>query len=179
MKKVKITLGVLAFVALMVIAIGGAYVIAKDNIMKSMPTPASEGKEILTLEYISEKKSEDDAQSTATITFFDDHTCYMSGLIANMYKWEYTTQWSADDGLHISDEAGAAAECVEELEGLAMLLKLELTYDLDIQFTSSVEGEDIHIAFKGIGGENGDTLMECAFVISAEDAAKLGVSAGG
>lgn len=178
MKKVKIALGIIGFTALMAIAIVGAVIIAKSNVMKNMPEPASEGRELLTLEYISEKKSEDDVQSTATITFYDDNTCFVSGLIAKMYKWEYTTEWSVDGELHINDEQGATAECLEEMEGLAMLLKLELSYDLDMQYTSFTEGDEMHIAFIGLHVDTGDTLMECSFILNPEDAAKLGVSAG-
>jgi hypothetical protein len=177
-KKVKITLGILGFAAIMVIAVIGAYIIAKDNIMKSMPKPASEGQEILTLEYISVKKSESDTESTATITFYDDKTCFLSGTIAKMYKWEYKTKWSADGGLKINDEEGTTADCLKEAEPLANLLKLKLSYDLDVQYTSLAEGQDIHIAFKGNDVETGKTLMECSFILSAEDAVKLGVSAG-
>ena len=117
-KKIIIALGILGFTAFMAIAVIGAVIIAKANVMKSMPTPASESQELLTLEYISEKKSEDDAQSTATIMFYDDNTCYISGLIANMYKWEYTTKWSSSGGLRIDDEEGFTAECVENWKSL-------------------------------------------------------------
>jgi len=175
-KKIKIALGIFGFTAFMAVAIIGAVIIAKANVMKSMPTPAGEGKALLTLEYISEKKSEDDAQSTATITFYDDDTCYISGLIANMYKWEYTTKWSANGGLHIDDEEGVTAECVKELEALAALLKLELSYDLDMRYASVPDGDNIRIEFKGIYAETGETLMECFFVLSADNAAKLGVA---
>lgn len=186
-KKIIVALGILGFTAFMAIAIIGAVIIAKANVMKSMPTPAGEGQEplpagegqeLLTLEYLSEKKSEDDAQSTATITFYSDKTCHISGLIANMYKWEYSTVWSADGGLHIVDEETVTADCVEELKALAAFLKLELSYELDMQYTSSSEGENIRIDFKGVYEETGETLMECFFVLSPEDAAELGVSAG-
>ena len=177
-KKIIVALGIRGFTAFMAIAIIGAVIIAKANVMKSMPTPAGEGQELLTLEYLSEKKSEDDAQSTATITFYSDKTCHISGLIANMYKWEYSTVWSADGGLHIVDEETVTADCVEELKALAAFLKLELSYELDMQYTSSSEGENIRIDFKGVYEETGETLMECFFVLSPEDAAELGVSAG-
>lgn len=175
-KEIKLALGALAFIAILAMSMVVAFFIAKSNLEKDFK-PASDGELLMTLEYASEKAKEDDVQTTATMAFYDDHTCHVEGSISSMYDFSYSTQWSGDGTLALEDVEMITAECTdEEMLAFIQVISLETSYDMNIKQTVTQEGDGLIIHVEGFEVEKGDSLMQLTFEMSAEQAAKLGIN---
>lgn len=179
-KKSKYILFLIAFIAIIVGGIVGAYFIAKSNVKEQEEETVHEGEALLTVEYASEQTDENsdfDARSKATIIFYDDHICVSKGIVSGMYEWSYTAEWSVEGGLSITDVERMKAECTDpDLQAVTAMLMLENSYEINVKHTISAEGQGLKIVALGLNADTDEQQMENTFLISAEDAAKLGIS---
>lgn len=174
-KQMRLVLGALAIIAIIAVSMVVAFYIARANLAKDFK-PVSDGELLVTLEYASEKEKEDSVQTTATMAFYDDHTCHVEGKISSMYDWSYTTNWSVSDTLVLEDTGGVKAECTDEASlAFIQMLSLDTEYNMDIKQTLTQADGGLVISVVGLEAEKGDTLMELTFKLDGEKAAKLGI----
>lgn len=174
-KKSMIGPAIAVLIAMIIVAIVGAYFIAKANLEKDF-TPPPSGEALFTVEYTGPVEKEGDTPTTASLTFYDDGNCRASGKISGIYDWTCDSTWTAGGELSIAGAEGIKAECKDEQTAAILpMLGLETAYDLNVQFTAAGEGEDMRITALGLDAASGIPLMQCEFALSAEQAAKLGL----